>query len=411
MSVLFLALASAFCARQHRVLAVFDNIDDGKKYSQFFEDLKSLGCDVTFTQCSSEVLQLERFGERKFDTIVILCSRATCFGHAAEDLTSFLDKGGNAFVFTSKTNDIQDKLWRHFNLRVAATQRVSDILGNDEVVLRRVVAPAPIVSKEIAPLVYEGGFGTIDRPNDFRIPIVTGSLEHNIGGSEKLVANTVIAMDIVPIYALQGRTSGRVVFVHSDSFASDEFYSRKVTIGEDMQPLAKPIANGNRALMKELSEYVTHYKSHVHILSANHYDALTKETPVQYRWKQNITVVAELEVVENGEWKPYQGDDVQVEVFMLGVFVRRHMKRVAPGKYEETLMLPDRSGNFKIKVFTNKDGWMNAREEMAIAIRPLAIREKEKFLVCAQPYQFSMMLVMAAAFLASVHFLYHKPSD
>ena len=407
-------LVALFCAvnaRQHRVLAVFDNIDDRSRYSTFFDDLKTLGCDITFAQCVSETLQLERFGERKFDTIIVMCSRSTCFGHGADDLTNFLDKGGNAMVFTSKTNDVQDKLWRHFNLRVAATQRISDILGNDEVVLRRVVAPTPIVSQKIAPLVYEGGFGTIDRPNDFRIPIVTGGLEHHIGGSEKLISNTVIAMDMVPIYALQGRTSGRVVFVHSDSFATDETYARMVTIGEDMQTLTKPVPNGNRALMRELCEFVTHYKSHVRIVSAGHYDALEKETPTQYRWKQNVTVVARLEVVENGEWRPYEGDDVQVEVFMLGTFVRRHMKRVAPGSYEETLMLPDRSGNYKLKVFTNKPGWLNAREEMAIAVRPLAIREKERFLVCAQPYQLSTALVMAAAFLAAVHFLYHRPSE
>jgi hypothetical protein len=87
------------------------------------------------------------------------------------------------------------------------------------------------------------------------------------------------------------------------------------------------------------------------------------------------------------------------------------MKQIAAGHFEETLALPDRAGNFKIKVFTAREGWFNAREEMAIAIRPLAIREKEKFLPCARPYQASMVLVMAAAFLSGVHFLYHRPTD
>jgi hypothetical protein len=156
---------------------------------------------------------------------------------------------------------------------------------------------------------------------------------------------------------------------------------------------------------------VTHYKSDVRIKSADHFASETRVAPVQYHIRQNVTVVAELEAVKDGEWLPYTELDVQVEIFMLGTFIRRHMKNMAPGKYTETIMLPDRAGNFKIKVFTDKLGWRNAREEMAIAIRPLAIREKEKFLPCAVPYQLSMVLVMTAAFLASIHFLYHKPSS
>jgi hypothetical protein len=145
-------------------------------------------------------------------------------------------------------------------------------------------------------------------------------------------------------------------------------------------------------------------------VNVTHFAADTGVAPVQYHIRQNVTVVAELESVVQGEWAPDNGE-LQVEVFMLGTFVRRHLKKVGNGKFEETLTLPDRAGNFKIKVFTDREGWVNAREEMAIAIRPLAIREKERFLECAKPYQTSTALVLAAAFIASVHFLYHKPTD
>jgi hypothetical protein len=407
----FALLALSF-GREHRVLAILERSGDRKGYGQFFGDLESLGANISYTVCGSEVLELERFGEKQYDSVVIMCGKAACFGHNAEDLTRYLDTGGNGFLFMPSVDntEIQEKLYRHFGLRVTSSHRITDVTGADYVVLRNFLAPGPVVSKHPNPLVYEGGFGTIDRPNDFRIPIVTGGLEHQLAKADRVISAPVVGRDIVPIYALQARSSGRFVIIHSSTFARDETFALPVAKDASLAQIVPGIPNGNRALLKELSEYVTHYKSHVRIVSANHYDAVSKEAPVQYHWKQNITVVAELETVEKGEWVPYQELDVQVEIFMLGVFVRRHMKKIAPGKYQETLTLPDRAGNFKVKVFTAKDGWMNAREEMAIAVRPLAIREKEKFLFCAQPYQVSVILVMAAAFLASVHFLWHKPS-
>jgi hypothetical protein len=405
-----LALAVCGFSRVHRVLAVVDDNKSKKVYSLFFADLESLGSTITYRECGSSLVQLERFGERVFDTVVVLTGKSSCFGPFAEELTRFLDNGGNAYVFASrnKTAEVQDRLYRHFGLRVTATGRIIDVKGNTEVVLRNFLAPPAIVSRPPAPLLFDGGFGTIDRPNDFRIPIVSGGLEHVATGT---AANAqVFAYDIIPIYALQGRTGGRVVFVHSHNFASDDFFGSNVTLDANLTELESPLPNGNRQLLQELSEYVTHYKSDVHIKSADHFASETGVAPVQYHIKQNVTVVAELEAVKDGEWLPYNDLDVQVEIFMLGTFIRRHMKLVGPGKYTETIMLPDRAGNFKIKVFTDKQGWYNAREEMAIAIRPLAIREKEKFLPCAAPYQWSMILVMIAAFLASLHFLYHRPS-
>jgi hypothetical protein len=272
------------------------------------------------------------------------------------------------------------------------------------VILRNFVAPPAVVSQPPPPLVYEGGFTTIDRPNDFRFPIVTAGIEHLVSSTDRVVNNPSYAYDLLPIYALQGRSGGRVVFVHSTTFATNDFFDVKLDRDGD------PKDNGNRQLLKELSEYVTHYKGHAHFVNVTHFAADTGVAPVQYHIRQNVTVVAQLESVAKGEWVPDAGD-LQVEVFMLGTFVRRHMKKLGNGRFEETLTLPDRAGNFKIKVFTDREGWVNAREEMAIAIRPLAIREKEKFLDCAKPYQISTVLVMAASFLAAVHFLYHKPTE
>ena len=402
----FLSLSSS-----HRVLALLSSKGDKVKYSYFFDDLKSLNCEITFSTDKKQV-ELESFGQKVYDTVIIMCGKATnTLGMNSVDLLEFVDNGGNAYVFSSEQgNEIQTQIYRHLNLHVINSNQMTDIFGNTQIILRKVVAPPQIISKPVNPLIYEGGYSTIDRPNDFRFPIVVGCLEHSPSTAHNRLT-TEYANDLIPISAFQSRNGGRIVIIHSSSFALDQTMQKEVTLSENMEKLSTPIPNGNRDLLKQLSEWLVHYKNHVKIVEASHCAAATGETPVQYHIKQNVTVSARIVYTDRGEWANYSESDVQVEVFMLGVFVRRHMKMVEPGYYQETLMLPDRAGNFKIKVFTDKEGWMNAREEMAIAIRPLAIREKEKFLYCAQPYQVSMMLVMAAAFLAAVHFLYHKPQQ
>jgi len=410
--MLSLLFAQHCFSKSNRILAILGNKDDQDKFGLFFEDLKKISSSLDFEVCGHDSIALERFGEKLYDTVVITCAKSSCFPRDAEDLKTFIDTGGNAIVFNNdQGSDIQDKLFRHLNIRVLSTNKFSDIFDNSEVVLRNFVAPTAILSKKPSPIVFEGGYATIERPNEFRIPIVTGGIEHVTSSGDRMVSSSSVAYDMVPIYCLQARTGGRILFVHSSNFASNEFYEKKVQYDENMKKLTKPSENGNRQLMNELCQWVSSYKSAIRIVHATHYDSKTHQAPVQYHIKQNITVVASLESSVNGEYVPYTGNDVQVEIFMLGTFVRRHMKLVSPGKYEETFAIPDRAGNYKVKVFTSLEGWLNGREEMAIAVRPLAIREKEKFLPCSQPYSQSMLVIMIGAFLAVFHFLYHKPSD
>jgi hypothetical protein len=311
--MLVFVFASFALSRVHRVLVIQDsNTSDSKDFSLFFNDLSSLGCDLTYTLCESTPITLERFGERLYDTVVILCGKSSCFSNSLDELTRYLDNGGNAYVFSSRPpQGIQEKLYRHFNLRVTLTSAITDIFGDSEVVLRNFLAPPAIVSHNPGPLLYEGGFGTLERPNDFRIPIISGGIEHVTRGIERAVGVSVHAHDLLPIYALQGRTGGRVVFVHSATFATDGFIGATIARDEKLQLLSKELPNGNRQLLKELSEYVTHYKSHARIVAANHFATLTGKTPVQYHIRQNVTVVADLESVSNREWMRDSGTFVQ----------------------------------------------------------------------------------------------------
>lgn len=403
----FASLASA----AHKTLVLLGEDTDDLQFKTFFEDLKKYSSVVDtriLSDDKTDRIILERFGSRLYDTIVIIGSKRDAFGKDSEILTHFLDNGGNAIVFgTGAINSVQEFIARHLGVHIEK-KPVQDLYGNNDIVLRKLVAPETVVSGKINPVTYNGGFLVISRPNDFQMPIMVGGLQHigipTIRSFKKLYAN-----QIVPIAAFQGRNGGRITFICSETFAHDSSLNSEVRVAEDLTKIPAE-KSGNHDLLIQLLEWTIHYKSYNKIVSATHYDPATKEAPVQYTYNQSITVVAEVSTANKGEFVPYT-DELQAEIFMLGTFVRRHMKMVSPGKFEVTMNIPDKHGNYFIKVFTDKFGYYNAREEMAIAVRPLSIREKEHFLFAAKPYVASCLSIMIGAFLLTCHFLWHKPSN
>ena len=396
----------------HRTIVLLGEETDESLYSQFFDDLRKYSSVVDFktlTDDREDKIILERFGEKLYDTVVVMGQNTENLGKDAHDLIRFIDNGGNVMIFACEEgNQLQSILYKHLSITVEKN-KVQDIYFNKDVVLRNIVAPKAIVSKQLNPLLYNGLFTTIQRPNDFRMPIAVGGQQH-IGVPTFRAAKNKYGAQIVPIACFQGRTGGRITLVLSSDFHTDYTYEKQVTTGEDLTE-CEPVENGNRELMIELIQWVSHYKSYARVVSATHYDEKTKVAPVQYTYNQTIHVVAQIEEMKEGEAVPYSGE-CQVEIFMLGTFVRRHMKSTELGKYEGSFNIPDRAGNYWVKVFTdNGDGYHNAREEMAIAVRPLAIREKPHFLNIAKPYNSSSIVIMIGAFLAVVHFLYHRPSN
>ena len=408
----FFAFFALSFSLNHRTLVLLGEETDETLYTQFFDDLKKYSSQLDFKTLTSDPedkIILERFGQKLYDTVVIMGQQYKNFGDDAHNLIHFIDNGGNAMIFTSdEGNALQAILYKRLSITVEK-HKVQDLYFNKEIVLRNIVAPKNIISKPVNPLLFNGLFTTIPRPNEFRMPIAVGGQQH-IGNPTIRAHQVKYGGQIVPIACFQGRTGGRISLILSSDFQTDYTYEKKITTGEDLTEI-DPIENGNRDLVIQLIQWVSHYKNYGHIVSATHYDATTKVAPVQYTYNQSIHVVAQIEEMQEGEYVPYKGQ-CQVEIFMLGTFVRRHMKMTEDGKFEMTLNIPDRAGNYWIKVFTdNGDGYFNAREEMAIAVRPLAIREKPHFLKIAQPYNSSSIVIMIGAFLAVVHFLYHKPSN
>ena len=129
-------------SRSHRVLFVTDSSKDIKSYSQFIEDLESIGCVITQELTSHEEIHLQRFGEKLYDTIIIAGGNSHCFGKKIENLIEFIDEGGNAIIFHgNQSNDIQDLLYANLSIKYQKSQIMSDIFENSSVILRRFVAP------------------------------------------------------------------------------------------------------------------------------------------------------------------------------------------------------------------------------------------------------------------------------
>ena len=137
------------------------------------------------------------------------------------------------------------------------------------------------------------------------MPIVVGGSQH-IGKPTVRSSKRKYGSQIAPIVAFQGRSGGRITMIFSPDFQTDYTYEKKVTTNEDLTE-CDPIPSDNRELVKQLIQWVSHYKNYAHIVSATHYDETTKEAPVQYTYNQSIHVVAQIEEVKDGQFVPYTG--------------------------------------------------------------------------------------------------------
>lgn len=387
----FFFLSSCTLSRECRVAGFFDNEAQQKSFELVEKQVEELNCSLEVFYPSDPKPELRRFGEWRYRSLVIGTSRMGSLGQELNEVRDFLDEGGNAILFGGrKGNEVQNAILTHIGIAPIGGGDVVNSRGEKRIRMKGIVGPESIVGTGRKEIVYEGGFTTIDRPNQFRIPLVVGGYEHTSQNDERYVGEKRYGKSIVVIGGFQSRVGGRIVLICSNKFMHKDLVDESE--GE------------NGILMKELMKWGFHLKSSLNLVESSHVSTESGVTPVQYHEKENITVRARIE--EGGVG--YEGDDVQVEVFMLGVFVRRHMKKMGGGLYEETLMLPDRAGNFKVTVFTNKDGWKNVREEMAIAIRPLSIRERPRYLRESKPYQQGLLVMLIGTFILMVHFLFHK---
>lgn len=116
----------------------------------------------------------------------------------------------------------------------------------------------------------------------------------------------------------------------------------------------------------------------------------------------------EVEILENGNWKPFTADDIQLEFVRIDPFVRTTLKRKPNGVYEARFKIPDVYGVYQFKVDYDRIGYTRLYSTTQVSVRPLQHIQYERFIPSAYPYYVSAFSMMAGLFIFSFVFLHFK---
>ena len=129
--------------------------------------------------------------------------------------------------------------------------------------------------------------------------------------------------------------------------------------------------------------------------------------PKEYTITDDVEYSIDIEELIDGQWKPLDATDVQMEFIRIDPFVRTVLKR--NGKhFVARFKLPDVYGVFKFSVDYNRVGYTFLSSVTQVSVRPFTHRQYERFITCAFPYYASAFSMMGGVILFSFVFLYYR---
>jgi len=401
-----------------RVLALLESLAVKETHSIFFKLLTDQGFSVTYKVADDSSLALKKYGEFLFDHIVVFAPTVEEFGGAlnVEAVTEFIDQGGNLLVTgNSNTGEVLREIagecgfevdeegtyvidHLHFDAARDAghhTMIVADPAAN-------LIRSDKITGGVKAPLLYQGVGMLADPANPLVLSILTGhstSYSHNPEDAVNEYPHAV-GKNVLLIAGLQARNNARVVFAGSLAFFSDEFFKAEVN----------GVATGNLQLAKALSFWCFKETGELKVESIKHHLVGESSPPPYYTIRETVEFEVVIKEKVNGQWVPFDGQDVQVEFVRIDPFVRATMKNEG-GRIYTQFKIPDVYGVYQFRINHQRLGITRVQTTTQVSVRPLRHNQYERFISSAYPYYTSAFSMMAGVFIFALVFLHYKEED
>ncbi|KAF5292597.1 hypothetical protein FQA39_LY13930 [Lamprigera yunnana] len=404
-------------------LVLLDNQVIKETHSIFFRSLQDRGYELTFKIADDSSLHLSKYGEYLYDNLIIFAPSVEEFGGTlnVDSITQFIDEGGNVLVAGSSiTGDVLRELASECGFEVDEESAfVIDHLNYDVsdngqhtkiVVSSEHLIDAPIIvghRKEVAPLLYSGTGILADPDNPLVLPLLTADSTAYTYIPEQPIKEYphAVGKNTVLIAGLQARNNARVVFSGSLKFFSDDYFTSSVQKGEEAE---KYPVSGNKQVALAIANWVFKEQGQLRVHSVQHHKEGEKVPPHAYTIMEQLVYTIEVDIWEEGQWKPFNTDDIQLEFVRIDPFVRTTLIRKQPGKYEAKFKIPDVYGVYQLNVNYDRIGYTHLYTSTQVSVRPLQHTQYERFIPSAYPYYVSAFSMMAGVFLFSFVFLHYK---
>lgn len=398
-----------------------DNWSVRETHSIFFRTLRDRGFELTFKTADDASLSLVKYGEFLYDNLILFSPSVEEFGGSIDvaAITSFIDGGGNVLVAGS--SDIGDPLKElatecgvefdeektavidHLNYDLSDKGKHTLIVADPKNLLD---APMIVGTKNASPLLFRGVGMVADPENPLILSVLhASSTAYSFNPDSKIDDYPhAVGKNTVLVAALQARNNARVVFVGSLDFFSDEFFTSAVQSANGDKKFDK---SGNQELALNLAQWVFKEKGVLRVGKVAHHKKGESNPPIAYTVMDQVDYSIEIQELKDGQWKPFAGNDVQLEFVRIDPFVRTVLKP-KNGNFGVSFKLPDVYGVYQFIVDYNRMGYTHLYSTTQVSVRPLQHTQYERFISSAFPYYASSFSMMFGVCIFSLVFLHFK---
>uniref|UniRef100_A0A3P8YJH6 Dolichyl-diphosphooligosaccharide--protein glycosyltransferase 48 kDa subunit n=1 Tax=Esox lucius TaxID=8010 RepID=A0A3P8YJH6_ESOLU len=410
-----------------KTLVLLDNLNIRDTHSIFFRSLADRGFDLSFKTADDPSLSLIKYGQFLYDHLIIFSPSVEDFGGNinVETITSFIDGGGNVLVAAS--SDIGDPLRElgsecgiefdeektavidHHHYDVSDPGEHTLIVADPENLLK---APTIVGNPNDKPILFKGVGMVADPDNPLVLDILTGSSTSYSYFPDRPITQYphAVGKNTLLIAGLQARNNARVVFSGSLHFFSDAFFNSAVQKATPACFSCRFAHTGNMELAEALSRWVFKEAGVLRVGAVTHHPVGESTPPAAYTITDLVEYSIVIEMLSEGSWVPFDGEDIQLEFVRIDPFVRTYLKKKGD-KYSIQFKLPDVYGVFQFKVDYNRLGYTHLYSSTQVSVRPLQHTQYERFIPSAFPYYASVFSMMAGLFVFSVVFLHMKEKE
>jgi oligosaccharyltransferase complex subunit beta len=385
-----------------------------------------------------DTVALEEFGVPTFENLVLFSPSKALGSLRKADLVRFVENGGNVLLSaSSKLTKVQrefalecgvefDKKGALVMDHVSPIADASDIY-NSVVAATDFVASERVVGTELAkggaakPVAFSGIGMALDPENILGFhALMAPATAYSANPVKEIESEDAVRFgnQIGLVTAIQARNNARLVFSGSLDLFSDKYWTEDAFSNAQFADFVTRWGFQERGVLR--MQNVQHHREDGSQPDKMLSDAKRPDQPITlyneaevardslvYRIKDNLTFAFDLHELRDGQWLPFEADDVQLEFVMLDPHVRKTMTHDGQGHFSVTFEAPDAYGIFMFRVMYRRLGLSTVYSTTQVSLRPFKHNEYERFIPAAYPYYASAFSMMAGVFVLSVYFLFH----
>lgn len=406
-----------------RILVLLDDLSVQSSHSIFFNTLQARGFDLDVKLADDPKITLQRYGQYLYDGLILFSPTTERFGGSLDlaGILDFVDSGHDLILAADPSasdlirnvaaecgvdfdEDTSAVVIDHTSFAVSETEGDHTLIASNDFIQSDVI----LGSKKIeAPVLFKGIGHSLNAGSSLALKVLSASSSaYSANLNSKLLNPPLLTgSDISLVSVVQARNNARIIISGSLDLFSNRLFKSGVQKAGSPHKFEKC---GNEEFVSEISKWVFHERGHLKAVNVKHHKVGETDEPAMYRINDDLEYSVEIYEWSGTSWKPYLGNDVQVQFYMMSPYVLKTLSTDQKGLYYTSFKVPDIYGVFQFKVEYQRLGYTSLSLSKQIPVRPFRHNEYERFITTAFPYYGASFSTMAGFFIFSIIYLYNK---